>query len=64
MKKYCNNFFAKQAAFYFDIDFLDLVSKSRAASGESRESFKRRPRGNIEALYAEARRRTARAAAP
>lgn len=59
MKKYSNNFFAKQAAFYFDVDFLELVAESDWANKEARECFKRRPRKGIDVLYADARQRIA-----
>lgn len=59
MRKYSNNFFAKQAAFYFDVRFLELVAKSDPANREARQSFTRRPTEKIEVLYADAEQRTA-----
>jgi len=59
MRKYSNNFFAKQAAFYFDVRFLELVAKSDRANREARQSFTRRPTEKIEVLYADAEQRTA-----
>jgi hypothetical protein len=59
MKKYSNNFFAKQAAFYFDVRFLEAVAQSDSANREARQSFRRRPTEKIEILYADAKQRTA-----
>jgi hypothetical protein len=59
MRNYSNNFFAKQAAFYFDVRFLELVAGSDPANTEARRCFTRRPAERIEVLYADAKQRTA-----